>query len=273
MTTPEEMKSALIDNLKLFNAKERDHLMRFAYLGRSTRYREDTVFLNEDFDRALRKVAGISEKESCAFAGMDYHLDWLFAALWMATNRPEWKPGIGNPPRVPMKPHESVDGIDDLYSDFRPLTGSQEDVDLLVVYDDGEKLSMVLVEAKGGASFNKVQLARKLIRLDRILSEPSVARIAKMPLESRLVLAAPTEPKFRDCLDFAKSLPEPDHDKKDKFELMRAALISHPSGIGSAPRRFLKIGGFEEKPFAVIREREVRSSKTGPYTHWTLVKR
>ena len=200
MPTPKEMKSALIDNLKLFNAKERDHLMRFAYLGRSKRYRDDTVFLNEDFDRALREVARIGEKETCAFAGMDYHLDWLFAALWMATNRPEWKPGTISPPRVPMEPHESIDGIDDLYSDFRPVTGSQEDVDLLVIYDDGKKLSMVLVEAKGGASFNKVQLARKLIRLDRILSEPSVGRIAEMPINSQLVLAAPTEPEFRDCL-------------------------------------------------------------------------
>ncbi len=273
MTTPPEMKSALIENLKLFNAKERDHLMRFAYLGRSANYTEDAVFLNGDFDAALRKVADIGAKARCVFAGMDYHLDWLFAALWMSTNRPDWKPGVGKPPRVPMAQHESVNGIDDLYTDFRPVTGSQEDIDLLVVYDDGTKLSMILIEAKGSASFNKVQLARKLIRLDRILAEPGIARIADMPLESRLILAAPNQPKFDNSLEHAKALPRPVDPEQDKFKFVRTALESHPSGIGLPPLRFLKIGGFDEKPFAVLREREVRANKTGPYTHWTLEKR
>lgn len=273
MTTSKEMKTALIDNLKLFNAKERDHLMRYAYLGRGAEYRVDSVFLNDDFDRALRKVENPGDDAKCVFAGMDYHLDWLFAALWMSTNRPDWKPGVGKPPRVPMAEHESVKGINDLYSDFRPVTGSQEDIDLLVVYDDGTKLSMMLIEAKGSTSFNKVQLARKLIRLDRILADPSVARISEMPLESKLILAAPIEPKFDNCLEHAKKLPSPPDGQIDKFRLVRAALDSHPSGIGNRPLRFMKIGGFDEKPFAVLREREVPASKTGAYTHWTLAKR
>ena len=36
-----EMIEAFIRNLKLFNAKERDHLMRFAYLGQSGPYERD----------------------------------------------------------------------------------------------------------------------------------------------------------------------------------------------------------------------------------------
>lgn len=71
--------------------------------------------------------------------------------------------------------------------------GNQEDVDLLVVYRKANADRVVLVEAKGSAAFNRVQLARKLIRLDRIITKSGVDKNV-----FRLVLASPGMPRFQD---------------------------------------------------------------------------
>jgi len=60
MTMTPEMKDALVENLKLFNAKERDHLMRDAYLGIGSEasevdYRETKRFLSAAFDEKLKE--------------------------------------------------------------------------------------------------------------------------------------------------------------------------------------------------------------------------
>ena len=95
MSTTMELKDALIRNLQVFNAKERDHLMRFAYLGQNTPYTQDSAYMHPDFDQALRDVGSLDGSAKCIFAGMDYHLDWLFAALWLAVHEPHWQPASG----------------------------------------------------------------------------------------------------------------------------------------------------------------------------------
>lgn len=261
---------ALIRNLKLLNAKERDHLMRFAYLGQSASYDTASMFLAPELDSALRQHAldmGLSETAKCIFAGMDYHLDWLFAALWMAHAAPAWAPPA-KAPRVPMAAHAAVAGIDPLYTDFRPVTGSQEDIDFLAVFDDGNKLAVLLVEAKGSAAFDKVQLARKLIRLNRILGDSGVSSEAEPWLQFRLILAAPTKPSFDCCLGYAMSLPSAKDGQPDKFSAMRTALNElDPSGIGHG-LHFLKIAGFPQQAYAVERMRT-----NGVFTDWTLTVR
>ena len=186
------MTEAFIRNLKLLNAKERDHLMRFAYLGEGAPYESASTFLSREADDRLRVHAvemGLAPSARCVFAGMDYHLDWLFVALWMARHSPAWTPlEGGEPPFEPMAVHEAVADTKALYTDFRPVSGSQEDVDLLVVYDDDDKLAVLCIEAKGSASFDS-------------------------------------------CLDFARSLPVAKAGG-DKFDAMRAALATHRSGIG-----------------------------------------
>lgn len=281
MTMTQEMNKALVENLKRFNAKERDHLMRYAYLGRSANYTEDKVFLNNDFDRALRNLAGLGEDAHCVFAGMDYHLDWLFAALWMSTNHPDWEPDLGDSPRVPMAPHESVEGVDDLYTDLRPVTGSQEDIDLLVIYKVANTLALLFVEAKGSAAFDRVQLARKLIRLDRILVDSGVAKNCENSLPYLLVLASPNKPNFLDvkdrkkeldCLQFAEQLPKPSaDDKQDKFKAMREALKDHKSEIGKG-LNYLPICGYP-KPLYAVKRVGADAAAEEKYTHWTLEKR
>jgi hypothetical protein len=84
-----------------------------------------------------------------AFVAMDYTLDWLFAATrWTldtaACNQPQSWP------------------------DDRALTASQEDVDLVVAWDDREGPHMVLFEAKGFTGWSNKQMASKAKRLDAI---------------------------------------------------------------------------------------------------------
>jgi len=269
MTKP--LIETIVRNLKLFNAKERDHLMRFAYLGENAAYDppdwEDVPrhFLHKAFDEKLKDKLGLGSETSCVFAGMDYHLDWLFVALWLSSNHPEWSPASHDLPPIEMDEHNADPKISDLYTDFRPVMGNQEDVDLLVVYRNADGYAIVLVEAKGSAKFDRVQLARKLIRLDRIIMKSGIDKEA-----FRLVLASPKEPRFEDCLTFARELPEQsDAAGRDKFVNMREALRTHESGIGNG-RLHLPLQGFPRSVYAV-RRIPSQSGKPGAFTHWTIV--
>ncbi|MBP9154064.1 MAG: hypothetical protein KBF48_03905 [Xanthomonadales bacterium] len=184
MTATHEMKGALLRNLKPLNAKERDHLMRDAYLGIGSAevdidHGKTTRFLSAEFDKRLkehiRHELKLTGEARCVFAGMDYHLDWIFAALWMATQNPAWPYSADSTP-VKMADHTRVENLDSMYTDFRPVMGIQEDIDLLAVYEVDDTLAIVFIEAKGSAAFDRVQLARKLIRLDRILVDSGIAK-------------------------------------------------------------------------------------------------
>ena len=271
MTEP--LIDTIVRNLKLFNAKERDHLMRFAYLGENLAYdapqRENVPrrFLHEAFDAQLKARLGLDPEASCVFAGMDYHLDWLFVALWLSSKHPEWSPASHDLPPIEMDEHNADPRISDLYTNFRPVMGNQEDVDLLVVYRNAEGYAIVLVEAKGSAKFDRVQLARKLIRLDRIIIRSGIEKEV-----FRLVLVSPKEPRFKDCLTFARELPEKnDAAGRDKFVNMREALRTHETGIGSRLRH-LPLPGFPRSLYAV-RRLPSESGKPGAFTHWTIVPR
>jgi hypothetical protein len=263
--------AAFVGNLKLFNAKERDHLMRFAYLGQTCDYPEGTTFLSEAFDDALRVVANVPESATCVFAGMDYHLDWVFAALWLASHRPGWPDENGERVSEPMDEYEAEGGIKDLYTDFRPLTGSQEDIDLLVVYAHEGKWFVLFIEAKGSASFDNVQLARKVIRLNHILDESRMGPEATQVLEFRLILTAPAQKKIEDISwsKLADGLPNPKPGDKDKFEKMRGCLKrAHEKGP-IKQFQFMPLG----VPATTYAIERVREDGLGAFTHWTLRKR
>jgi len=269
----------IVRNLKSFNAKERDHLMRFAYLGENAAYDVPQSgelprrFLDKAFDDQLKAVSGVDLEATCVFAGMDYHLDWLFVSLWLSSSRPNWSPNAHDLPPVEMDEHVADPNVGDLYTDFRPVMGNQEDVDLLAVYRKADDYWIVLVEAKGSAAFDRVQLARKLIRLDRIIMKSGVDAN-----HFRLVLASPGMPRFQDkdgqqqsmdCLAFARQLPA--NEGGGKYKHMIEALKSHESGIGNGLRH-LALAGFPQSLYAV-RRHPSNPGNRGDFTHWTLVRR
>lgn len=191
----------LVKNLKALNAKERDHLMRFAYLGVDRHYEEeDKCWLSTAMTKALRAELHLSADMQPIFAGMDYHLDWLYAALQLTCDGKSIPDALKREPKEvlggdiePPKKSEAYDDKAD--ATLCTVSGRQEDVDLLVVFAEGDKVLMLFIEAKGVAKVDPRQLARKLIRLDRILESSKVPSLPN--LECKFVLIGPRSEKKR----------------------------------------------------------------------------
>jgi hypothetical protein len=89
---------------------------------------------------------------------MDYHLDWLHAAAALTKRGAGWPDGaLSQPPPVPGKPH--VDTIS---------TGNQEDIDLIVAFEQNGVVEVILVEAKAETGWTNSQLNSKAPRLAAI---------------------------------------------------------------------------------------------------------
>lgn len=257
----------LAENLKALNAKERDHLMRLAYLGQDDHYnREITKWLSPKMEELLRSQAGLPASATCVFAGMDYHLDWVFAALKFSCD------GL-HVAKVPKgarfrckdgrqeDTHASGDFADTAEADLLPVSGRQEDVDLLVLFAHGNKACLLFIEAKGAASFDRKQLARKLIRLDRILEHSGAKALEQDRLKCNLVLVAPERPEGSSAYEIASGC-------KDFAELLKD---KHQGGIGKPPINFVRLAGFPES-IAKVTRIPIRDQR-GTYTHWKVAKR
>ena len=77
--------------------------------------------------------------------GMDYHLDWIHTSLFLTL------PGNGQ-----QAIHPNTGPV---------ATGNQEDVDLIVGFDDGHVTQLLLIEAKGETSWTNKQTLSKANRL------------------------------------------------------------------------------------------------------------
>ncbi|WP_088280726.1 hypothetical protein [Ideonella sp. A 288] len=124
----------LVDALSRFNRKERYLLIRNALGPSSAR-------LGEAFRDKLEAAINI-EVPCDAWWAMDYHLDWLVGALSLVSNEAD---------AHQVRPN--TDGM---------VTGTQEDMDLVVAFGD----VLVLVEAKGETSWVNEQFKRKVNRLE-----------------------------------------------------------------------------------------------------------
>lgn len=165
------MSQDLIELLRRFNRKERFFLVGDA-LG------NPSFKLSEDFRERLGNEVGVSIPED-ALAAMDYHLDWIAAAV-LAHDK------------------GSIDG--EFFNTNDVFTGSQEDVDLLVAFkcERDENYHLIFVEAKayasrGYASFTNSQMASKIGRL-RTLFGDTVCKDARVKPKLCLIsFSRPTE--------------------------------------------------------------------------------
>ncbi len=176
----------LAEALHRFNAKERNFLMRFALLGEvdSGPPKQSDDWVNPSFFQALGSALEGKPSQGnapghvklstakCVYAAMDYHLDWLHAALWCA--KLEWDPKLGAGFTPELRRIESPSTAVDPDRLQQDVMGNQEDVDLLLVIEDGGTTHLVLVEAKGVSSFDESQLGSKLKRLELILRKEAV---------------------------------------------------------------------------------------------------
>lgn len=157
--------SALLDQLRRFNRKERFFLVGLA-LGKPDFQLGDKF--RADVERLLSVSIPADPKN--VFVAMDYHLEWLYAAVRGA--------------HVGLPPHRNADGF---------MKGNQEDVDLLIAYDEGEKAHLILLEAKGDAPWSNIQMRSKVPRLKTIFKDPHAGRV-----EPHFIFVSPNPPKYLD---------------------------------------------------------------------------
>jgi len=136
--------TTVVDNLEKLNRKERFFLIGMA-LG-NPGFRLDSRFrqrLSEGFNVVIPDTA---------FVAMDYHLNWIYAAAALAFGTP-----------VSGSVYENAN---------RAIDGTQEDVDLLVAFEDASGLNhLIMLEAKGVTAFTNRQFQHKMNRLISIFGE------------------------------------------------------------------------------------------------------
>ena len=207
--------SDLIDHLRSFNRKERFILLREA-LGRDT--------LGDAFRRRLSDAIGVAVPDG-AFVAMDYHLDWLQMALYLA--------------RTPSPSHPIPKG-DVLGSGQQGFNENQMDIDLLVAFDEGATTRLLLLEAKMETGWTNRQMLRKAERLrqifgdrpDRSLADPCFLLVSPRPPQQLKVDTWPGWMK-REGGPIWMKLPRPPGLRK----VTRCATDGHPSANGD----FLRI--------------------------------
>ncbi|ELI6424561.1 hypothetical protein RRM51_004030 [Aeromonas veronii] len=141
------MSNSLIDNLKSFNRKERFYLIG-QMLG-NPEFRMDDKQLDE-----ISKLIEVKIPREY-FAAMDYHLDWIYASLFLTQDHGE-----------KIFPRNFIDNNKKVYLQ---ISGTQEDVDFLLAFIDPEnKTHIVMIEAKGDSYFSNGQLDSKNKRFKAI---------------------------------------------------------------------------------------------------------
>ena len=137
----------LVELLESFNRKERLFLIKQALGG---------FQLADEFRKALGNAICPDTEESESFipedalVAMDYHLDWIAAALTLNKNA-----GVS----------KAFDNAPEL------VTGTQEDIDLLVAFQKDGINHLVFVEAKGVTSWSNCQMRGKAQRLKNIFGD------------------------------------------------------------------------------------------------------
>ncbi len=152
----------LIKLLESFNRKERFFVIKQA-LG--------NFQLSDKFKRELGDATNLAIPPD-VFTAMDYHLDWLTAALYA---------------------HECGD-VDHFFDNPQPqvVKGNQEDTDLLVAFKEDEQYHIVLVEAKAATGWTNKQMRSKAGRLTQIFGSDGNRYPGIRP---HICLASPRRPK------------------------------------------------------------------------------
>ena len=155
-----------ITYLRRFNRKERFFLVGWALDNREFR-------IGPAFRRLLSSVVSPSVP-SDSFVAMDYHLDWIYASAFLAAT--------GDTNTV----HPNKDGL---------VSGSQEDMDLVVAFNAGETAHIIMVEAKGVTAWTNKQATSKARRLEAIFGQ----RGDTWPhIRPHFVIVSPEEPERLD---------------------------------------------------------------------------
>lgn len=173
------MSDTLIDNLKSFNRKERFYLIG-QMLG-NPEFRMDDNQLDK-----ISNLIGLTIPRKY-FAAMDYHLDWIYASLYLTKK---------NTASCVKRNFIEENGIAIDYQ----ISGTHEDVDFLIAFVDHENTThIVMIEAKGDSTFSNAQLQSKNERFRAIFYEPEVSATHShtkwKSVKAHFLLCSPKKPR------------------------------------------------------------------------------
>lgn len=154
--TVAEVPQSFVDVVRSFDSHERGILFQWAAGA--------PFAISTDLRMRLSASLGIGVPPA-PFVAMDYTLDWLYAAVTCFANPRAWVD--------PQPLHESA------------IRGSQEDVDLLLAWDQATP-HVVVVEAKGFTGWSNKQMESKALRFGAIFPEEVRAFV-----DAHFVLAGP----------------------------------------------------------------------------------
>ena len=143
--------SAIIQHLRGVNRKERYFLVGLALGNQEFR-------LSDTFRCKLGKLLTLDIPAN-AFAAMDYHLDWIYASLFLAAKKPASSP----------------------YPRTGEITATQQDVDFLIAFEDDKGCHLIMLEAKGVGGYTNKQMSSKACRLKAIFSSEEARKLKMCP--------------------------------------------------------------------------------------------
>ncbi len=160
----------IIEHLQSFNRKE-----RFILLSRALGV--EAFCLDPEFRRKLEQILNISVPDN-AFVAMDYHLDWIQVALYLAEkNR--------------LSENDPAPGLI-CNKNLELFKANHRDIDLLIGFqnESDHKTHLMLIEAKGDTGWTNKQLLSKVKRLKHIFRKDGPGVDLVVP---HLVLMSPRE--------------------------------------------------------------------------------
>lgn len=268
-STDDTPELSIIDRLKCFNAKERYWVVHAA-LGH---FKPSRGFLEGAAKAAGVPLPAKGCPDESIFLAMDYHLNWLCAALWTVLT-PSEKAGtaISNKrtPSETMTPDHSTSGP--LGKDRALMENSQEDVDLLLAYPRPDGITQViLIEAKCTGTFTPSQLGSKFSRLEGILD--SIGKegfVGASDVNVKMILMSPSRPPSKNASTEKDTTKIPamlvqdarSNSENDIPWLRLMTTSPDPSGFW-----FVKFGGSGKEEAESIRRRQ-QAGKDGKSWYW-----
>lgn len=165
--------SVIITNLRTFNRKERFFLVGTA-LG------NPDFKLCEQFRKKVSETFRLDVPED-AFSAMDYHLDWIYASLFLFFNN--------NVTAI----YFNADGR---------IKAHQQDVDFIIAYEDEEACHIILLEAKGVMGFTNQPLNSKAQRLKDIFEAFEAKDKNRKRVVPHFAIVSPKKPTKLNCMNW-----------------------------------------------------------------------
>ena len=146
----------IIANLKLLNAKERYHLFNLAIDKKELK-------IGKHFAKTIENLINVAIPDK-HFAAIDYHINWLYAALSIDVLNDNNEHEINN----------------------EIFKSNIEDVDLIIVFEKCEGYCIIMIEAKLTDCWTNNQVNSKITRLNTLFDN-----IQENNIETYFILMSP----------------------------------------------------------------------------------